>query len=103
MDFNLILLRGLAREQGHWGSFADLVPAIKGVAEVVSIDLPGNGEFYKLSSPATIGEMAEFVHSHNPFLASEKPIALVAISLGGMVAMEPVSYTHLTLPTTPYV
>lgn len=84
---DLILLRGLAREQGHWGVFTDKLLKVPGVNSIHCIDLPGNGQYFKLTSPLSIEEMAEFVHSHNP-LQGDKPATLVAISMGAMVAIE---------------
>ena len=45
-----ILLRGLARESGHWGAFtAQFARAMPG-CEVLALDLPGNGYLYQHAS-----------------------------------------------------
>jgi len=85
--FNIILLRGLAREKGHWGDFPDRLGKIDKVDKVIGIDLPGNGDFYKITSPLSIGEMAEFVHSHSPWKELNNTI-IISVSLGSMVATE---------------
>lgn len=85
-----ILLRGLAREKGHWGPFAEtFTQTFKSQGEVLQIDLPGTGEFRNLTSPASIKEIFEFVRGQAIERApSNSTFNLVAISLGGMVAME---------------
>ena len=52
-----ILLRGLTREQGHWGTFPALLRVALGPASgssIVPIDLPGNGVLNALQSPTHI-------------------------------------------------
>ncbi len=83
-----ILLRGLAREQGHWQDFKSKLSASDPKAEVIGIDLPGAGEFHKLSSPMTISGIAEFVHSQIPKAKTGQNQILLSISLGAMVATE---------------
>lgn len=87
MSREWILLRGLAREQAHWGAFIPALTQIDSSAHIQAIDLPGAGKYHRLSSPTTITGIAEFVHSH---FHANKPQqrVLVAISLGGMVAAE---------------
>jgi len=82
-----VLLRGLAREQGHWGEFKTRLEAADPASEVLTPDLPGCGIYHRLSCPHKISGLAEFVHSH---LKNPKPAEryLVAISLGGMIASE---------------
>ena len=46
-----ILLRGLTREARHWGAFTSLLAQRSG-EDVVTLDLPGSGEFAALPSPA---------------------------------------------------
>lgn len=82
-----ILLRGLAREQGHWGEFKDQLQKQYPQDEVLGVDLPGAGEFHRLSSPLSVEGLAEFVHSQLKGRLGPEAY-LVAISLGGMVAVE---------------
>lgn len=80
-----VLLRGLARESGHWGAFADMLRArVPAGDEVVTLDLPGNGERWRETSPTSVSEMVLAARAH----LSAPPYALVAISLGGMVALQ---------------
>lgn len=87
MSHQWILLRGLAREKQHSEAFLEQLRKASPESEVVSLDFPGAGDYFRLSSPMSISGIAEFVHSHFPKNRAEKR-TLVAISLGGMVAME---------------
>lgn len=81
-----ILLRGLAREKRHWGSFpAQLMEQLPG-ARIIALDLPGNGEFNALPSPTTITDMASACRQTLAQLGASPPYNLLAISMGAMVA-----------------
>jgi len=83
------LLRGLAREAGHWGSFVEALKTRISGSEVVTLDLPGTGEFIDLAAPTSIEENAEFVREQFQKRRNPKASAYVfALSLGGMVATE---------------
>jgi pimeloyl-ACP methyl ester carboxylesterase len=100
------LFRGLIREKGHWGKFlAHLSDAVPG-SLLSALDLPGAGEYHLGSSPFSIRGMVE--EMRREFLqtqrSSEKP-HLIAISLGGMIALEwiknyPQDFKTLTLINT---
>jgi pimeloyl-ACP methyl ester carboxylesterase len=84
-----ILLRGLARESGHWGPFVDQFKAAFPGDDVIALDLPGVGEFAKERSPRSVQEIFTFVRAEAVKRAkSQSPFKLVAMSLGGMVAMD---------------
>ncbi len=52
-----ILLRGLMREQRHWGDFpATLARALPG-ASIVTPDLPGNGRRHAQDSATRVADM----------------------------------------------
>lgn len=87
MSCQWILLRGLAREKQHSDLFIQKLQKADPESEVIALDLPGAGEYYRLSSPLSMTSIAEFIHSHLPKERTKKR-HLVAISLGGMVAME---------------
>lgn len=79
-----VLLRGLAREAGHWLSFPqDLQRAFPG-SVVLTPDLPGFGTRRQEEFPASIKEALEKVRSELGEMDSYQN-ALIAISLGGMV------------------
>jgi pimeloyl-ACP methyl ester carboxylesterase len=89
----LVLLRGLGREARHWGEFlSDLAHAIP-EARIITLDLPGLGEYSNVKSPLSISATTDFVRSRlHEKEAGERDEAvqrhLVAISLGGMVASD---------------
>ncbi len=81
-----ILLRGLAREQGHWGSFVEQLRQAFPGHQFYPVDLPGTGVHFKDTSPLTIGEIRQCVQhqvAHIP-----PPYNVLALSLGGMVALD---------------
>lgn len=82
-----ILLRGLTRESGHWGAFLPQLAAALPGARILPIDLPGNGALFTEASPWTVAAMAR--HCRAQLLARHiaPPYNLLALSLGGMVAV----------------
>lgn len=83
-----VLLRGLMREQRHWGRFPNLLAETVAGAEVVTPDLPGNGERHALPSPTTVAGMVAFCRQDLLARGLRPPYSLLALSLGGMVAVE---------------
>ena len=57
---NWLLLRGLARESGHWGDFFSKLQRECPHATINTLDLPGTGRFNNLPSPNTIEEIVKF-------------------------------------------
>ena len=83
-----VLLRGLMREQRHWGGFpAELAQALPGAA-IVTPDLPGNGQRHAMRSATTVAQMVEFCRADLRARGVPAPWSLLALSLGGMVAVE---------------
>ncbi len=87
MSHEWILLRGLGREKQHSEEFIKKLTHADPEGRVIPIDLPGAGDYHRLSSPMSMEGIAEFVYSHLPQERAEKR-HMVAISLGGMVAVE---------------
>lgn len=87
MSRQWVLVRGLARDQRHWGEFKNILKQKDPSAEVICIDAPGFGDYNRLSSPTSIESIAEFIYSH---FKEPKPKEryLIGISLGGMVTTE---------------
>jgi pimeloyl-[acyl-carrier protein] methyl ester esterase len=83
-----ILLRGLARESGHWLDFPARVREKLGLC--YPLDLPGTGKLHKLSSPFRIKDFTEFVRAQKDFLPKGNYFGL-AVSLGGMVLSDWIS------------
>nr|MBP9064243.1 alpha/beta hydrolase [Aquabacterium sp.] len=55
-----ILLRGLTREQAHWGFFPDLLrQALPPGTLMLTPDLPGNGTLWQSRSPSTVQGMVD--------------------------------------------
>lgn len=86
---NWLLLRGLAREQRHWGSFPEAFARALGV-RVHCLDLPGTGTENGRPTPTTLPEIADDVRARWTALrdSTPGPWSLLGISLGGMVSMQ---------------
>jgi len=82
-----ILLRGLTRDRHHWGEFPATLAAATGVP-AIPLDLPGNGVHWRSRSPISVRAMAEHGMLECARLGVLPPYRLLAISLGGMVALE---------------
>ena len=85
-----VLLRGLMREQRHWGSFLPQFRAAIG-EPVVTIDFPGNGQWYQTASASSIEAMVEHCRRQLALRHIRTPVKLLALSLGAMVG---VAWTH---------
>ena len=83
-----VLLRGLVREQRHWGDFPEKLQLQFPGDEIVLYDFPGNGRRCKESSATHIIDMLEDLRAHLSGLSVEGPAHVIALSLGGMVAVE---------------
>jgi pimeloyl-ACP methyl ester carboxylesterase len=84
-----VLLRGLTREQGHWGPFPLLLQkALPPDSQVITPDLPGNGLLWRARSPASVADMVEAVRLQLAESSRPGPYHVVAMSLGAMVAVE---------------
>ncbi|WP_372652113.1 alpha/beta fold hydrolase [Halobacteriovorax sp.] len=85
---NWVLLRGLAREKGHWVNFDQKMKDSFG-GEVMCIDLPGAGDSLEESVPLSIKDMTDRIRSKWLLQKeSNEKWSLLAISLGGMIAMD---------------
>ncbi len=83
-----VLLRGLVREQRHWGGFPKTLQSYYPEDKIVLYDFPGNGQRYKEKSETTIIDMVDDVRSHLIDESIDQPVHIIALSLGGMVAVE---------------
>ena len=83
-----ILLRGLTREAAHWGRFADDFRRAWPEAQVVTLDLPGNGPFHARPSPPSLPDMVTACRAEQARQGVRPPFRLFAMSLGAMVATE---------------
>ena len=91
-----LLRRGLTREARHWGDFASRFATAlhekshDKTEDVIALDLPGNGEFHRQRSPASVGHMTDFFRAQIMArgLTSALPVRVFAMSLGAMVATD---------------
>ena len=81
-----IFLRGLSREKAHWGDFIARCETELGW-RCHAIDLAGFGSEHQRPSPLSIAEIRHDVQQRLP-AAITKPFGIVALSLGGMVALD---------------
>jgi pimeloyl-ACP methyl ester carboxylesterase len=82
-----VLLRGLTRESRHWGEFPALLQAQLVSAQVVTLDLPGNGTLNAQPSPTSVPGMAAACRALLRERGLPPPYHLLAMSLGAMVAL----------------
>ncbi len=83
-----IFLRGLVREQRHWGEFPAAFRRAVPDADIVMPDLPGNGSARLAASPASVAAMVEACRAGLRARGLHGPYRLLALSLGAMVAAE---------------
>ena len=87
-----VLLRGLSRESGHWGEFPAILfqqlQALQPGAELILLDLPGNGVLHRESSPMQVPSMVEACRDQLVRRGVAGPVHLLAMSLGAMVVSD---------------
>ncbi len=97
-----VLLRGLTRDRRHWGDFPQQLQQalqqgrVGGASpqrsddspEVLTPDLAGNGARWAERSPGTVAGMVEDLRQELARQGAQPPYRLLALSLGGMVAIE---------------
>ena len=91
-----VLLRGLTREARHWGDMKMLLEQQLEASptstttrpQVLTLDLPGNGLAAGQASPCSVRGMVEAAREQLAANGAKPPYALMAMSLGGMVATE---------------
>lgn len=83
----VLLIRGLTREQRHWGSFLPKLHAAL-PNPVHCLDFAGCGALYQQRSPASISELRQSIRAQWQALGYKQPVHLVALSLGGMLAID---------------
>lgn len=84
----MILLRGLVREQRHWGTFPEVLQACLPDDKIILFDFPGNGNRNKEKSATTIVDMVSDVRAFALRHSNNQPVYILALSLGAMVAIE---------------
>jgi pimeloyl-ACP methyl ester carboxylesterase len=81
-----VLLRGLTREQAHWGRFVGQFQQALPGERIVTLDLPGAGVLHGQPSPLRVPEIAQACRQQLQQLGLSPPYWLLGLSLGGMVA-----------------
>ena len=82
-----LLLRGLTRDQRHWGDFPARLGAALGT-EVVCIDPPGFGTEYKRQSPKVLSQITDDIRGRFAQLRGDDEWSILGISLGGMLTLD---------------
>ena len=83
-----VLLRGLTREQGHWGDFVDHFKAVLPDDDhVLTPDLPGNGMLCEQRSPTRVEDMMQACRAMLRAQGHRPPYRILAMSLGAMVTV----------------
>ncbi|MFM9433088.1 pimeloyl-ACP methyl ester carboxylesterase [Janthinobacterium sp. CG_23.3] len=83
-----VFLRGLMREQRHWDAFPAQFGQAVPQARIVTPDLPGNGTRHRMASASRVADMVEFCRGELAAQGCAAPYHVLALSLGGMVAVE---------------
>lgn len=85
-----LLLRGLAREQRHWGEFPSIFEQVVPDATTYFLDHPGAGTEIHRASPLSVEAVAADLRERWLAMkgATNEPWGLLAISFGGMVAQQ---------------
>ncbi|MGR9044440.1 MAG: alpha/beta fold hydrolase, partial [Gammaproteobacteria bacterium] len=84
----LLLLRGLLREQRHWGEFLSCLHNRFPERRLLTLDIPGNGSLCEQKSPCSIPQITESLRTQLRARAIFGRLELVAISMGGMIALD---------------
>lgn len=82
------MLRGLGREARHWGEFPSVLARSLPACEILTPDLPGNGRRVREASARSIHGQMQAVRAAVQAAGHRQPVFLLALSLGGMVALE---------------
>ncbi len=88
---NFLLIRGLTREQRHWGDFILKLQSAFPQAKINFLDLPGAGQNNNATAPTKISQYVEFLRNQFQILkmnVENKSWHYFGVSLAGMVGLE---------------
>lgn len=85
---NWLLLRGLARGTGHWGSFVQKMREQFPQDRFEMIDLPGNGERHLETSPLRVGDYVHDLRARCSYVKTGESFQILSLSLGSMITVE---------------
>jgi len=80
-----VLIRGLFREQRHWGRFPALLSKAFPDSDVICVDIPGAGRRNMELSPTSIESMVDKIRDDFDARVS---VNIIAISMGGMIGLQ---------------
>lgn len=83
-----VLLRGLGRSARHWGAFPQALQQAWPGSRVLCPDLPGNGRLHAQPSPTQVCDLTEALRRQLRSQDVQKPVRVLALSLGAMVACD---------------
>jgi len=84
-----VLLRGLTREHRHWEDFPEKLQQCFPGTQIITPDLPGNGNHADIISPTSIQDMMLFLRKEiASTITSGGPVHIIGLSMGAMVAIE---------------
>jgi pimeloyl-ACP methyl ester carboxylesterase len=89
-----VMLRGLTRESRHWGDMTIFLAQQldlrdqSAAHQVLALDLAGNGAAAGRASPTSVRGMVDAARKQLAADGIKPPYALMAMSLGGMVATD---------------
>ncbi|WP_246033142.1 alpha/beta fold hydrolase [Shewanella canadensis] len=83
-SISFVLIRGLFREQRHWGEFPALLSKAFSDSDVICVDIPGSGRRNMELSPVSIESMVDKIRED---LDARAPVNIIAISMGGMIGL----------------
>ncbi|WP_372882100.1 alpha/beta fold hydrolase [Psychromonas sp.] len=81
----IVLIRGLFREQRHWGIFPALLAKTFPDAKIICVDIPGTGQRYREPSPTSIESMVDKIRAE---FEGQIYVNIIAISMGGMIGLQ---------------
>ena len=87
-----VLLRGLTREHRHWEDFPEILQQCFPGTQIITPDLPGNGDHADLISPTSIQDMMLFLRKDIASTIASGPVHIIGLSMGAMVAIEWMKY-----------
>lgn len=84
MNQQIVLIRGLFRNQYHWGEFPDLLRNALEETEIFCVDIPGAGERHLEASPTSIEAMVDAIRFKYRFTSK---LSIISLSMGGMIGL----------------
>lgn len=83
-----VLLRGLMRHSGHWGTFGEKLQQQYPSSKILLLDLPGNGTKCHLSTPTNAEEIIEVLREEVHRALGKTPFHFLGMSLGAIVGLK---------------